>query len=89
MVLARFFLVSLIEHELITTRPSVPPFSRLELEEKHTIISEDRVNIIDVAPVEAAQSGPDNGVDGGPTKDGEAVGHVKQDSQGKLKPTYG
>jgi IS5 family transposase len=37
-----------------------------QFEEKHIIMSEGRINIIDATPVEAAQSGPDNGVDGGP-----------------------
>jgi IS5 family transposase len=60
-----------------------------QLEEKHIIMSEGRINIIDATPVEAAQSGPGNGVDGGPTKDGEAGWHVKQDSRGNLKSTYG
>jgi len=60
-----------------------------QLEEKHIIMTEGRVNIIDATPVEAAQSGPGNGVDGSPSKDGEAGWHVKQDSRGKLKSTYG
>jgi IS5 family transposase len=60
-----------------------------QLEEKHIIMSEGRVNIIDATPVEAAQSGPGKGVDGKPTKDEEAGWHVKQDSRGKLKSTYG
>ena len=54
-----------------------------QLEAQHIIMTEARVNIIDATPVEAAQSGPGKGVDGNPTKDGEAGWHVKQDSRGK------
>jgi IS5 family transposase len=60
-----------------------------QLEEKHIIMTEGRVNIVDVTPVEAAQSVPGKGVDGNPTKDEEAGWHVKQDSRGKLKSIYG
>ena len=60
-----------------------------QLEEKHIIMTEGRINIIDATPVEAAQSGPGKGVDGNPTKDEEAGWHVKQDSLGKLKSIYG
>jgi IS5 family transposase len=60
-----------------------------QLEEKHIIMTEGRVNIVDATPVEAAQSGPGKGVDGKPTKDEEAGWHVKQDSRGKLKSIYG
>ncbi len=60
-----------------------------QLQDKHIIMTEGRVNIVDATPVEAAQSGPGQGVDGIPSKDGEAGWHVKQDSRGKLKSTYG
>ena len=60
-----------------------------QLEAQHIILSEGRVNIIDATPVEAAQSGPGKGVDGEPTKDSQAGWHVKQDSRGRLKSTYG
>ena len=50
-----------------------------QLEEKHIVMTEGRINIIDATPVEAAQSGPGSGVDGKATKD----------SRGKLKSTYG
>lgn len=59
------------------------------LGEKQIIMTEGRINIIDATPVEAAQSGPGKGVDGIPTKDPEAGWHIKQDSRGKLKSTYG
>ena len=60
-----------------------------QLEDQQVIMTEGRVNIIDATPVEAAQSGSGNGVDGQPTKDAEAGWHVKQDSRGNLKSTYG
>jgi transposase, IS5 family len=47
------------------------------------------VDIIDATPIEAAQSGPGKGVDDSLTKDEEAGWHVKQDSRGELKSTYG
>ena len=52
-----------------------------QLEAQQTIMSEGRVNIIDAAPVEAAQSGPGKGVEEKPTKDVETGWHVKQDSR--------
>jgi IS5 family transposase len=60
-----------------------------QLEEKPIIMTEGRINIIDATPIEAAQSGPGKGRDGCPTKDPEAGWHVKEDSRGNLKSTYG
>jgi IS5 family transposase len=60
-----------------------------QLEEKHIIMTEGRINIIDATPIEAAQSGPGKGRDGCPAKDPEAGWHVKADSRGNLKSTYG
>ena len=60
-----------------------------QLSAKNIIMTEGRINIIDATPVEAAQSGPGNGKDGQPTKDQEAGWHVKQDSRGRQKSTYG
>ena len=60
-----------------------------QLEEKHIIMTEGRINIIDATPVEAAQSGPGKGADGQPTRDRDAGWHVKADSRGTLKSTYG
>ncbi|PCI51105.1 MAG: IS5/IS1182 family transposase [Alphaproteobacteria bacterium] len=66
-----------------------------QLEVKHIIMTEGRINIIDATPVEAAQSGPGKskstaqGKSGSPTKDPEAGWHVKKDSRGNLKSTYG
>lgn len=60
-----------------------------QLEDKHIIMAEGRVNIIDATPVEAAQSGSGDGVDGTPTKDDDAGWHVKQDSRGRQKSIYG
>lgn len=60
-----------------------------QLEEKRIIMTEGRINIIDATPIEAAQSGPGKGADGQPTRDPEAGWHVKADSRGTLKSTYG
>jgi IS5 family transposase len=60
-----------------------------QFEEKHIILSEGRVNIIDATPIEAAQSGPGKREDGTSTKDPEAGWHVKNDSRGNMKSTYG
>lgn len=60
-----------------------------QLEAKNIIMTQGRINIIDATPVEAAQSGPGNGVDGKPTKDSDAGWHVKSDSRGNKKSTYG
>ena len=60
-----------------------------QLEEKHIIMTEGRINIIDATPIEAAQSGPGLGVDGQPNRDPDAGWHVKADSRGTLKSTYG
>ncbi len=60
-----------------------------QLEAKNIIMTQGRINIIDATPIEAAQSGPGNGVDGKPTRDGDADWHVKNDSRGNKKSTYG
>jgi IS5 family transposase len=60
-----------------------------QLEAKNIIMTQGRVNIIDATPVEAAQSGPGNGVDGKPKRDSDAGWHVKNDSRGNKKSTYG
>jgi len=60
-----------------------------QLESKNIIMTEGRINIIDATPVEAAQSSPGKGVDGQPTRDSEAGWHVKKDSRGRPKSTYG
>jgi len=60
-----------------------------QLEAQHIIMTEGRINIIDATPVEAAQSGPGKGADEQPTRDPEAGWHVKADSRGNLKSTYG
>ena len=60
-----------------------------QLEAKNIIMSEGRINIIDATPVEAAQSGPGKGVDGETNRDAEADWHVKNDSRGRKKSTYG
>ena len=73
-----------------------------QLEAKNIIMSEGRINIIDkvngaaregalgyATPIEAAQSGSGKGKDGQPTRDPEAGWHVKNDSRGRPKSTYG
>lgn len=60
-----------------------------QFEEKNIILTEGRINIIDATPIEAVQSGPGKGKDGSPTKDGDAGWHVKNDSRGSMKSTYG
>ncbi len=52
-------------------------------------MTEGRINIIDATPIETAQSVPGNGKDGQASKDPEAGWHVKQDSRGRPKSTYG
>ena len=60
-----------------------------QLEAKHIIMTEGRINIIDATPVEAAQSGPGKGADGEPKRDKDAGWHVKADSRGNMKSTFG
>ena len=60
-----------------------------QLEERRIIMTEGRINIIDATPVEAAQSGSGKNKQGNPTRDPEAGWHVKQDSRGRNKSTYG
>jgi len=60
-----------------------------QLEAKHIIMAEGRINIIDATPIEAAQSGSGKGKDGQPKRDPDGGWHVKKDSRGNLKSTYG
>lgn len=60
-----------------------------QLQAKNIIMTQGRINIIDATPVEAAQSGPGKGKDGKPKRDPEAGWHVKKDSRGRAKSTYG
>lgn len=60
-----------------------------QLEAKSIVLTQGRINIIDATPVEAAQSGPGNGVDGSPKRDPEAGWHSKNNSRGIKKSTYG
>ena len=60
-----------------------------QLEAKHIIMTEGRINIIDATPVEAAQSGRGKDANDEPTRDPEAGWHVKADSLGNMKSTYG
>jgi len=80
------FRSKLVEHEL---------WDRLlgeinrQLEAKNIIISKGRINIIDATPIEAARSGNGKGKDGTPKRDPQASWHVKNDSRGRKKSTYG
>lgn len=60
-----------------------------QLESQRIIIRQGRINIIDATPIEAAQSGPGNGLDGKPKRDPEAGWHSKNNSRGIKKSTYG
>jgi len=60
-----------------------------QLQAKNIIMAEGRINIIDATPIEAAQSGPGKNKDGEATRDPEASWHVKNDSRGRPKSTYG
>lgn len=60
-----------------------------QLERQRIIMTEGRINIIDATPIEAAKSGSGKGKDGAPSKDSEAGWHVKNDSRGRQKSTYG
>ena len=60
-----------------------------QLEAKNIILTEGRINIIDATPIEAAQSGSGKGKDGQPKRDPDGGWHVKKDSRGTLKSTYG
>jgi IS5 family transposase len=80
------FRAKLIEHDLWEVL--LGEVNR-QLEAKRIIMTEGRINIIDATPVEAAQSGPGRGAGDEPTRDPEAGWHVKADSRGNLKSTYG
>lgn len=60
-----------------------------QLEARHIVMTEGRINIIDATPVEAARSGRGKGRDGVPVRDSEAGLHVKRDSRGRMKSVYG
>ncbi len=76
----------LVEHDL--WERLLGEISR-QLEAKNIILTEGRINIIDATPIEAAQSGSGKGKDGQPKRDKQAGWHVKKDSRGNLKSTYG
>ena len=52
-------------------------------------MTEGRINIIDATPIEAAQFGSGKGKDGKPKRDPDGGWHVKKNSRGTLKFTYG
>ena len=80
------FRSKLVEHDL--WEKLVGEVNR-QLEARHIIITEGRINIIDATAIEAAQSGPGKGKDGKPTKDGDAGWHVKANSRGQKTPAFG
>jgi transposase, IS5 family len=61
----------------------------LLLDAKSIIRTEERINIIGTTPIEAAHSGSGKGKDGQPKRDRLVGWHVKKDSRGELKSTYG
>lgn len=60
-----------------------------QLESKNIIMTEGRINIVDATPVEAHQWRSGKKKDGTAKRDPEAGWHVKQDSRGNIKSTYG
>jgi len=80
------FRAKLVEHDLWEVL--LAEVNR-QLEKTRIIMTEGRINIIDATPVEAAQSGPGLGMDGQPKRDKDAGWHVKANSRGTLKSTYG
>jgi IS5 family transposase len=80
------FRAKLVEHDLWEV---ILGEVNRQLEVKHIIMTEGRINIIDATPIEAAQSGPGKGADGEPKRDKDAGWHVKADSRGNMKSTYG
>jgi IS5 family transposase len=80
------FRTKLVEHDL--WEKLLDEVNR-QLAVKHIIMTEGRINIIDATPIEAAQSGPGNSKGGRPGKDPDGGWHVKADSRGNLKSTYG
>ena len=53
------------------------------------MLTSPRRNIIDATPIETAQSGSGKGKDGKSKRDPDGGWHVKKDSLGTLKSTYG
>ena len=80
------FRTQLVKHELWDQLLSEV---NAQLEAQNIIMSEGRINSIDATPIEAGQSGTGNGADGKPKRDREAGWHVKQDSRGQKKSTFG
>ena len=60
-----------------------------QLEAKHIIMTEGRINIIDANPVESGQSGYGKDANNEPTRDKDAGWHVKADSRGNISSTHG
>jgi IS5 family transposase len=60
-----------------------------QLEEKNIIMTQGRINIIAATPIEASRSGSSKGKAGNPKRDAQAGWHIKNDSRGRQKSTYG
>ena len=60
-----------------------------QLEAQRIAMTEGRISIADATPVEAARSGRGRRKDGAAVRDPEAGLHVKKDSRGRMKSTYG
>jgi IS5 family transposase len=60
-----------------------------QLETKNIILTEGRINIIDATPIKAVQSGSGKDNNDKPKRDLDGGWHVKKDSRGTLKSTYG
>jgi IS5 family transposase len=80
------FRIQLVEHDLWD---QLLGEVNSQLETQNIIMTQGRINIIDATPIEASRSGPGKGADGQPKKDPEAGWHVKNDSRGRKKSTYG
>lgn len=80
------FRTQLVEHDL--WEKLLSEINR-QLESKNIIMTQGRINIIDATPIEAAQSGSGKGKSGQSKKDPDAGWHVKKDSRGRQKSTYG
>ncbi|MFT7493707.1 MAG: IS5 family transposase [Alteromonas macleodii] len=60
-----------------------------QLEAKHIIMTEGRINIIDANSVETAQSGYGKDANDEPKRDKDAGWHAKANSRGDIKSTFG
>ena len=52
-------------------------------------MTQGHIHTVDATPIEASRSGHGNGADGQPKRDPQTGWHVKNDSRGRKKSTYG